>query len=275
MPFDVGGNILDNIDVGLHNSTSIVRRGMMLYLDAQNGNSYPGSGNTWFDLSGNGYHFTLVNSPTYGVYNRANAFQFSGSNDYATRAGGISHNVGAAATVMIMMSSIDNSNFGSCSRLVSFSDGSSTNNDYSTYFTLASCDESRHGLWYRSSFGGIGGLYPTTSIRGANDPYRIVSYKWTQNNNASIHVNGIQESSGAIGSGFDFNGVQRMTIAMNSNLTIENAYLRVAAVVIYDVELTNIEILQNYQFFRTRFEKYYDCGYGCQFYNYDPGCTPC
>ena len=35
------------------------------------------------------------------------------------------------------------------------------------------------------------------------------------------------------------------------------------------------KILQNYQFFRTRFEKYYDCGYGCQLYNYDPGCTVC
>jgi len=245
MPFDVGGNILDNIEVGLHNSTSIVRRGMMLYLDAQNGNSYPGSGNIWYDLSGNGYDFTLVNSPVFGVYNRASAFQFSGSNDYATRAGSISHDVGSAGTVMIMVSSIGNSNFGGCSRLVSFNDGSSTNNDYSDYFTLASCDETKHGLWYRSSYGGIGGLYPTTSIKAANDPYRIVSYKWTQNSNAYVHVNGLQEASGAIGGGFNYNNVQRMTIAMNSNLTIENAYVRVAAVVIYSVELSNEEILQN------------------------------
>lgn len=275
MPFDVGGNILDNIEVGIHNSTTIVRRGMMLYLDAQNGNSYPGSGNIWYDLSGNDYNFTLVNSPTYGVYNRATAFQFSGSNDYATRAGSISHDVGSAATVMVMVSSISNTNFGGCSRLVSFNDGSSVNNDYSDYFTLASCDETKHGLWYRSSYGGIGGLYPTTSIKAANDPYRIVSYKWTQNSNAFVHVNGVQEASGAIGGGFNFNNVQRMTIGMNSNLTIENAYVRVAAVVIYNVELTNTEILQNYQFFRTRFEKYYDCGYGCSLYNYDPGCTIC
>jgi hypothetical protein len=275
MPFNVGGNILDNIDAGLINSTSIVRRGMMLYLDAQNGNSYPGSGNIWYDLSGNGYNFTLVNNPVHGVYNRTTAFQFSGSNDYATRAGSISHNVGAAGTVMVMMSSIGNGNFGSCSRLVSFNDGSSVNNDYSDFFTLASCDESKHGLWWRASYGGVGGLYPTTSIKAANDPYRIISYKWTQNNTAFVHVNGLQEASAAIGGGFSQGAVQRMTIAMNSNLTIENAYVRVAAVVIYDVELTNTEILQNYQFFRTRFEKYYDCGYGCQLYNFDPGCTIC
>jgi hypothetical protein len=275
MPFDVGGRILDSIQVKYQNATSIVRRGMMLYLDAQVAESYPGSGSTWYDLSGNGYNFDLVNSPTFGQYNKTSAFQFSGSNDYATRAGGISHNVGAAGTVMVMMSSIGNSNFGSCSRLVSFNDGSSVNNDYSDFFTLASCDESRHGLWWRAGYGGVGGLYPTTVIKAANDPYRIISYKWTQNSSAYVHVNGFQEASAAIGGGFSQSAVQRMTIAMNSNLTIENAYVRVAAVVIYNVELTNAEILQNYQYFRLRFEKYYDCGYGCQLYNYDPGCTPC
>lgn len=38
---------------------------MSLYLDASNPNSYPGSGNTWYDLSDYGNNFTLSNSPTY------------------------------------------------------------------------------------------------------------------------------------------------------------------------------------------------------------------
>ncbi len=275
MPFDVGGQILDNVQIKLNNTTSIVRRGMMLYLDAQVAESYPGTGTVWYDLSGNGYNFDLVNSPTFGQYNKTSAFQFSGSNDYATRAGSISHDVGSTGTVMVMMSSISNTGFGGCSRLVSFNDGQAVNNDYSTYFTLASCDESKYGLWWRSSYGGVGGLYPTTSLRAANDPFRVVSYKWTQNSNAYVHVNGFQEGSAAIGGGFSMGSIGRMTIGMNSALTLENAYVRVAAVVIYSVELSNEEILQNYQYFRLRFEKYYDCGYGCSLYNYDPGCTPC
>ena len=32
-------------------------------LDASNSNSYPGSGNTWYDLSGNNYHGTLNGAP--------------------------------------------------------------------------------------------------------------------------------------------------------------------------------------------------------------------
>ena len=39
--------------MGIGYNTSIVRDGLIVYLDAANSKSYPGSGNTWFDLSGN------------------------------------------------------------------------------------------------------------------------------------------------------------------------------------------------------------------------------
>ena len=41
---------------------SIVRDGLVLVLDAGSERSYPGSGTTWKDLSGNGYDFTLDSS---------------------------------------------------------------------------------------------------------------------------------------------------------------------------------------------------------------------
>lgn len=55
-------------------NTNIVRDGMVLYLDAVNTKSYPGSGNTWFDLSGNQYNFTIYGSP---AYNSAGYFTFT------------------------------------------------------------------------------------------------------------------------------------------------------------------------------------------------------
>jgi hypothetical protein len=45
-------------------SSSIPANGLQLYLDASNPASYGGSGNTWFDLSGNGRHFTW-NTPSF------------------------------------------------------------------------------------------------------------------------------------------------------------------------------------------------------------------
>ena len=49
----------------LAHSPKIVMDGLVLCLDAGNGRSYPGSGTTWSDLSGNGNHFQLQGSPSF------------------------------------------------------------------------------------------------------------------------------------------------------------------------------------------------------------------
>ena len=59
----------------------IVTNGLVLNLDAGQQNSYPGSGTTWTDLSGNGNNGTLVNGPTYSSANYG-SIAFDGSNDY-------------------------------------------------------------------------------------------------------------------------------------------------------------------------------------------------
>lgn len=81
MPFNVGGNILTNTQVKLYNDTRIVRNGLALYLDAGIANSYPGSGTTWTDLSGNNNTGTLTNGPTYSTAN-GGYISFDGTNDY-------------------------------------------------------------------------------------------------------------------------------------------------------------------------------------------------
>jgi len=43
----------------------VVSNGLLVHLDAANSNSYPGSGTTWFDLSGNGRNATINGSPTF------------------------------------------------------------------------------------------------------------------------------------------------------------------------------------------------------------------
>jgi hypothetical protein len=61
----------------------IVRNGLILALDAADKNSYPGSGATWTDLSGNGYNGTLTNSPTFSNSNGGSII-FDGTNDYTS-----------------------------------------------------------------------------------------------------------------------------------------------------------------------------------------------
>ena len=65
---------------------NIVTDNLILYVDAGNVQSYPGSGTTWYDLSGNNYH--MVNGNTMPTYSSADGgkFTFNGSTQwvYAT-----------------------------------------------------------------------------------------------------------------------------------------------------------------------------------------------
>lgn len=65
--------------MGFSNGPAIITNGLTMALDASDKNSYPGSGNVWQDISGNGNNMTLYNSPT----NNGNVFQFNGTTQYA------------------------------------------------------------------------------------------------------------------------------------------------------------------------------------------------
>ena len=67
--------------MGLSHSPSLVMNGLVLCLDAGNSKSYPGTGTTWTDLSGNGNNGTLTNGPTYSSAN-GGSLVFDGTNDY-------------------------------------------------------------------------------------------------------------------------------------------------------------------------------------------------
>jgi hypothetical protein len=62
----------------------IVTDGLVLALDAADRNSYPGSGTTWNDLSGNNSNSTLTNGPTFSN----NSIVFDGVDDYTTTTAG-------------------------------------------------------------------------------------------------------------------------------------------------------------------------------------------
>ena len=69
--------------MSLGHSPSIVTSGLILCLDAANVKSYPGSGTSWTDLSGNANSGTLVNGPTYSSTNGGN-LTFNGTNQYGS-----------------------------------------------------------------------------------------------------------------------------------------------------------------------------------------------
>lgn len=59
----------------IYSGPQIATDGLVLFLDASNQKSYPGSGSTWYDLSGNNRNFSLVGSLVH------DSFYFDGFND--------------------------------------------------------------------------------------------------------------------------------------------------------------------------------------------------
>ena len=74
-------------------SPRVITDGLVLCLDAGSRESYSGAGTVWKDLCNN-YDFNLVNTPTLETHRGAKCFNFSGADDYATRAGSIFHDIG-------------------------------------------------------------------------------------------------------------------------------------------------------------------------------------
>ena len=69
--------------MSIRGGPDIITQGLVLHLDAADDNSYPGSGNTWYDLSGNSFHANANNLPSYSsLYN--GCFLFNGTSNYFT-----------------------------------------------------------------------------------------------------------------------------------------------------------------------------------------------
>jgi hypothetical protein len=67
--------------MGLSHSPNIVTDGLVLCLDAANPRSYPGSGSSWLDLSGNNENFSMVNG-TFVDSEYKGSMALDGVNDY-------------------------------------------------------------------------------------------------------------------------------------------------------------------------------------------------
>ena len=67
--------------MALHHNPRLVTSGLVAIYDASDNNSYPGSGATWSDLSGNDLDIALGNSPTYST-NGKGSIVFNGSNQF-------------------------------------------------------------------------------------------------------------------------------------------------------------------------------------------------
>jgi hypothetical protein len=236
--------------MGVGYNPKIVTDGLVMCLDAANRKSYSGTGTTWRDLCNN-YDFTIVNSPTFGLHKGTPCFSLNQANDYIWYNGSLKHQIASECTLQIVVASINNAGFGSCSRLMAMGD-SSPSADYTIFYCLAACNVTKFGLWYNSSAGGFGDFYPTSSLQSANDDYKIIHVSWKASGRVKYYVNSIEEADTAMGTVFNNSNVNRIVLGANNSFG-ENSLVRIAYVGMYQRQLSQNEIFNNYKALKGRF----------------------
>lgn len=226
--------------MGFSRGPKIVTDGLVLALDAANPKSYPGSGTTWSDLSGNGNNGTLTNGPTFNSDNQG-SIDFDGVNDYIEFTSGISTptaNLTSVTWVKLDSYLTQNSTIGI------HPDGGANGG-----FRIYAISPTSMGVWMRNSTGSVSAL---TTSNG------IPLNEWIQitfvNNNGvgKIYRNGVEAVSGT----FSTTPVALNNVnAWISRYSGGGYYIdgKVGSPILYNKALTPQEIQQNYNATKSRY----------------------
>ena len=223
--------------MGIAYNPSVVTNGLVLYVDAANPKSYPGSGTTWYDLSKGNNNGTLVG----GVTHTSNYFDFDGTDD------------------VIEMGDADNFSF--------------TNNIFSmnmwVYFDTLAADQGVIGKrgWEYSvhTIANSSTLYFYCWSQAGSNVYLNASsiaastwynFCWTADGtNSILYRNGSSVSTNTKTSLSMSNTAVQLTVGRGGQSSTGNAFMngRVGNVSMYNRALTADEIAQNFNATRGRY----------------------
>jgi hypothetical protein len=221
-----------------------VRDNLILNLDAGDLASYPGSGTTWFDLSGNSLNGTLTNGPTFSFSDSSSSIVFDGTNDYASTTNTLFPDTGPFTVGLLykitgtlgrggIFERYEGGNFNG----VSLGQGAPPGTD-SWQFTVASNLNTGLILSY---------TYPSTNVW-----YHDVGV-YNGSNEIKIYRNGVLVNSlvGTTQGNLSSGGARSFLVA-SRNLT---SFLpcHINNITVYNRALSAAEILQNFNFYRTRY----------------------
>ena len=223
--------------MALHHNPRIVTSGLVLALDAADTNSYPGSGTTWYDLSGNGNNGTLTNGPTFSSDNKG-ALVFDGSNDYA-QFNGVTSSITTKATISAFLTI---SSLNEYQRIL----GGTNKTTISGFYTTKNIN---WNLYINNT--GYLNLFSTTTL-SEDTVYSVTGTVDLSANIYKLYINGVLESTGNITSGSDYL-VYDSEFRVNSNVTSQAYGGNIHAVKVYNRALSAEEVLQNYNATKTRF----------------------
>jgi hypothetical protein len=216
----------------------VVSSGLQLYLDAASYSSYPGSGTTWFDLSGNGNDVAMQNSGSISYTASGGGYFTLASNGYFNRASTTGIPTGTSAYTFSVWIQKGASWGGNGMIGV----GSSTTTNQTNQFRTTSTN-AYVNYWYGND------LAATSTVSPASQWVNIVA-QW-DGTTRKIWVNGTQVASAAA-SGLNVPSSLLLVGATNVGGT-ETLRGNIGQALIYNRALSSTEINNNYTLIRTRY----------------------
>ena len=225
--------------MSLAHSPSIVTSGLVLYLDAANSKSYPGSGTTWNDISGGGNVGTLAGGPTFSTTS-GGIISFDGSNDIVTIPNNVSLDTQTPTVeVWVRTNSTSQNGF--------WFEKGAVNSQYALF-------QEGGLIQWRMYIGGITQLSTTTAVyMNTSNWYQVVGTYTT--GSRKLYINGVLVSSdtqtGTIATNASGMSLGAFGGTSGTNAYFYNGSLSICRV--YNRELSAAEILQNFNAMRGRF----------------------
>lgn len=224
---------------GLIVNGAVIRDGLVLWLDAGNTASYGGSGNTWYDLSGNGYNATLYGSPTYS--SATSLFSFTTNTQYAQVTALPANFLGSTPTGVTVFTV---ANFGGANiweRVVDFGNGAPNQN-----IIL-----SRYGTENRLNweiYNGAGGAENKTGYNTAIINNQKMSFAGTADgSNLRVYADGSLNTTTA-SSALPAAVARNDNYIGKSNWIVDDTFRGdIGTVMVYDRALSAAEIAKNHQ----------------------------
>jgi hypothetical protein len=228
-----------------HNNPRIVTDGLVLCLDAADKKSYPGSGTTWYDRSGNGNNFTLSGPD----YVSSNPSHFSFLDNQVDQIYNSSFSFGGLITTMTANCWVRFDNINGNSSVISYAENGQSANQYLIYYG-GGITPKRLEFWFDNTFVVVN--YTLTSSVW----YNIVNV--VSSTNSILYLNG-QEIQSNSRSGTQLEGSGYMIFGQEQDSfggafdAGQDLLGDIAQVSIYNRALTADEILQNYNAVKGRF----------------------
>ena len=207
--------------------------GLVLYLDAGNIKSYPGSGTSWTDISGRGNTGTLTNGPTYSSSN-GGSIVFDGADDVITFA---SNNI-ISGTQNFTIEAIVKSNNTASPDYIFGNYGVANTGGLEIYFYL------QKFYFY------FNGVYTVSNSIVSSNTWYIATFT-RSGNSTSIYINSILDATGTNSTSITTNLSYRIGNGPDYNSEIYAG--NIASVKVYNRALTAAEVSQNFNALRGRF----------------------